>query len=378
MFKLGLIVNPLAGVGGPLALKGSDGEDIAKQAHASGGQCRAVKRAVDALAMISDLADDCVVLCYRGDMGESAAQAAQLPVEIIGSAKASRSTALDTQAAAIQLREQGVDLVLFVGGDGTARDIFQALGDNCPALGVPAGVKMHSGVYAVSAQAAGQVVRRLMLGQLVDVGLAEVRDIDEQAFRQGRVISRFFGELLVPTEGKFLQRVKSSGREVEELALQDIAADIVESMDDNCLYLIGPGTTPAAVMQELGLPNTLLGVDAILGSKVVGSDLDEQALLSLLDQHQGDARIIITAIGGQGHIIGRGNQQLSPNVLRAVGIDNIIVVATKTKITELEGRPLLVDSNDVELDKAFIGYRTVVTGYHDAIMYPVGIDYSSA
>jgi len=369
MFKLGLIINPLAGIGGPLALKGSDGKAIVAEALSRGAKPRSPGRAIEALKAIGSQVK---VLGLSGAMGGDIAQAVGLPFEAIGESS-SPSSAEDTKAAAISLKEQGVDLILFAGGDGTARDILEAVGSDYPVLGIPAGVKMHSGVYAVSPQAAGEIVKLLIGGQLVDIGLAEVRDIDEERFRQGIVTSYFYGELLVPREGRFLQQVKSSGREVEAIALQDIAADIVESMEDDLLYIIGPGTTPGAVMEELGLENTLLGFDALLNSKSVGTDLDEQALFKLVQQHQLAVKIIITAIGGQGHIIGRGNQQLSPRTIRAAGLDNVIILATKTKITELQGRPLQVDSNDPALDQELAGYRKVITGYHDAIMYPVGL-----
>ena len=371
MFTLGLIINPLAGIGGPLALKGSDGAAIVAEAHSRGTSLRAPQRAIEALQVIAAISEINVV-GFAGPMGADIAQAVGLPFETIGAAS-SPSSAADTIAAAKALTKQGVDLILFAGGDGTARDIFEAVGTNYPVLGIPAGVKMHSGVYAVSPQAAGEIVKLLITGQLVDIGLAEVRDIDEERFRQGVVSSRFYGELLVPRQGRFLQQVKSSGREVEELVLQDIAADIIESMEDDCLYLIGPGTTPGAVTQELGLANTLLGFDAVLNRQLVAADLDEHTMFQLVQQHQPAVKVLITATGGQGHIIGRGNQQLSPRIIRAIGLDNLIILATKTKITELQGRPLQVDSNDAELDRALSGYRQVITGYHDAVIYPVGL-----
>ena len=371
MFTLGLIINPLAGIGGPLALKGSDGAAIVAEAHSRGASPRAPQRAIEALQAIA-APSEIRVVGFAGAMGADIAQAAGLPFETIGAAS-SPSSAADTIAAARALTKQGVDLILFAGGDGTARDIFEAVGTNYPVLGIPAGVKMHSGVYAVSPQAAGEIVKLLITGQLVDIGLAEVRDIDEEHFRQGVVSSRFYGELLVPRQGRFLQQVKSSGREVEELVLQDIAADIIESMEDDCLYLIGPGTTPGAVTQELGLANTLLGFDAVLNRQLLAADLDEHTMFQLVQQHQPAVKVLITATGGQGHIIGRGNQQLSPRIIRAIGLDNLIILATKTKITELQGRPLQVDSNDAELDRALSGYRQVITGYHDAIIYPVGL-----
>ena len=373
MFKLGLVVNPLAGIGGPLALKGSDGGVVVNTALQRGAKLRASNRAAQALQVLQPLAADLHIYCFAGAMGAEAAARAGLPHSVVGQMEGALSTAADTVAAATLLKQQAVDLLLFAGGDGTARDIFRAVGSDYPALGIPAGVKMHSGVYAVSPVAAGEIVRRLIHGQLVDIGPAEVRDIDEQAFRQGRVQASYYGELLVPREGQFLQQVKSSGREVEVLVLQDIAADIVESMDDECLYLIGPGTTPQCIMEELQLANTLLGVDAIANGQLLGSDLDEHEIVQLLERHNGPAKIVITAIGGQGHIIGRGNQQLSPDVIRRVGLDNVLIVATKTKITALQGRPLLVDSGDPQLDNELSGYRQIITGYHDAVMYPVGL-----
>ncbi len=370
-FNLGLIVNPMAGIGGPLALKGSDGTAIVEKALHSGAVLRASNRAAEALKLLTTLHDNILVHCYSGSMGEDAAIQAKLPVRLIG--KSSTPTAAeDTIKAAQLLKKQHVDLILFAGGDGTARDVYTAVGNDFPVLGIPAGVKMHSGVYAVSPQAAGEIVLRMIKGQLVDIGLNEVRDIDEEAFRQGRVRAKYFGELLVPREGRFLQQVKSSGKEVEELVVQDIGADIVESMDDEALYLIGPGTTPSGIMDELGLDNTLLGIDAIAGGKQIGKDLNETQTLELLE-HYPIAYIVITAIGGQGHILGRGNQQLSPAVLKKVGLDNLILVATKTKLSGLAGQPLLVDSNDPELDEALSGYHQVITGYHDTVLYPVGL-----
>jgi predicted polyphosphate/ATP-dependent NAD kinase len=371
MFKLGVLINPLAGIGGPLALKGSDGAAIVDEARRKGLSLTAGPRTCEALRQLTDRR--CTVYCFAGDMGADVVREAGFEPVIVGAAQASPSTAEDTVNAARRLHEVGADLIVFAGGDGTARDICRALGDSVAVLGIPAGVKMHSGVYAVSPQAGGEIINQLMAGQLVDIGLAEVRDIDEDAFRQGQVRSRFYGELLVPREGRFLQHTKNSGREVEELVLADIAADIIESMSPDCLYLIGPGTTPRSIMEALGLDNTLLGVDALLDQQLLAMDLDERGLLALIEKHNGPVKVIITPIGGQGHILGRGNQQLSAAVIRAIGIDNIIIVATKTKITELQGRPLLVDSNDRQLDAAMAGYRMVISGYHDTIMYPLGL-----
>jgi predicted polyphosphate/ATP-dependent NAD kinase len=230
---------------------------------------------------------------------------------------------------------------------------------------------MHSGVFAVSPEAAGELLRSLAEGGLVGVKAREVRDIDEEAFRHDQVRSRFYGELLVPSEGHYLQHTKVGGREDPDLALADIAAWQAETLNPEGTYLIGPGSTTAAIMAELALPNTLLGVDVVHDGKLLASDADEERLLQLLAEAHGPAYMVVTVIGGQGHLFGRGNQQFSPAVIRAVGLDNLIVVAAKTKLTALEGRPLLVDTNDTALDQALCGYRRINTGYDDYVLYRV-------
>lgn len=375
-FRLGIIINPMAGIGGPVGLKGSDGADIVAEALSRGAQQRAGARAVVALQAIIDLAHRVEIYCCDGPMGGDALRALGMKFHCIGH-PSGITTPEDTIDTARALAAQGVDLILFAGGDGTARDMVAAIGDSVPVLGIPAGVKMHSGVYAVSPEAAGEILVRLVEGRLVDIGLQEVRDIDEEAFREGRVRTRFYGELRVPRVGRFLQQVKSSGREVEELVVQDIGADLVEAMEPGCLYLIGPGSTPSGFMEELGLENSLLGVDAVCDGGLLGHDLNEQQILALLDRFD-SARIVVTIIGGQGHLFGRGNQQLSARVIRRVGLDNIIIVSSKSKLTELGGRPLLLDTGDAELDRELAGYRQVITGYHDAVIYPLGLETSSS
>lgn len=374
MFKLGIIINPLAGIGGPLALKGSDGAAIVAKAKSQGAQLRAPGRAEQVLAALVEHQQHFQLFGFDGAMAADSANKLGLAISVVGSAASAETSSEDTYQAALKLKAQGVDLITFVGGDGTARDICRALGADFPVLGIPSGVKMQSAVYAVSPAAAAQILIAMISGQLVDIGLSEVRDIDEEAYRQGRIVSRFYGELLVPQLGGFLQHVKNGGVEVEELVINDIAADIVEKMDDNTLYFIGAGTTTAGVLTELGLPHSLLGIDAVLNGQLLGQDLDESGIWALLEQASGAVEIIVGVIGGQGHIIGRGNQQLSPRILRRVGLNNIKIVAAKSKIMQLQGRPLLVDSNDPELDLAFAGYRAIITGYHDAIIYPVGFD----
>jgi len=372
---IGLLINPLAGLGGSLAMKGSDGQQLRDRVGslAEADRHRCEQRVARALAPLKTLVESrqLAFTCWSADMGENTLSSLAIPCTVLGAPAEGLSSAADTKAAAAALHAAGVDIIVFAGGDGTARDIYDVVGSGVPVLGIPAGVKMHSGVFAVSPEAAGELLQQLVLGGLVGLRNQEVRDIDEEAFRADRVRSRFYGEMQVPGEGRFLQHTKVGGRESHELVSADIAAWLVETMQPLRLYLIGPGSTTAAIMEELQLPNTLLGVDVIRGGELLASDADESTLLALLEDADDGATIVVTAIGGQGHILGRGNQQFSPSVIRQVGVENLVIVAAKAKITGLEGRPLLVDTNDAALDQALVGYHPVITGYDDRILYRI-------
>lgn len=375
-FRLGLVINPLAGLGGSVGLKGSDG--VAEQALALGAEPNAIKRMMQALEVIAPFANDIEIITASGVMGEDAANALGFNTRVVYQTP-DKTQAIDTQAVVRTLLNEPLDLLLFAGGDGTARDVYSVfeqavIDDKLPVLGVPAGVKIHSGVYGITPHAAGMVVKMLLEGELVSLMSADVMDIDEVAFRQGTVRAKRFGELLVPAEPRYVQAVKMGGKEVDELVLADIAADVIQQMEDE-LYIMGSGSTVAFVMEELGLDNTLLGVDLIQDKTLVASDLTAKQLLDFTQDKP--AKLVITLIGGQGHILGRGNQQLSPELIRRLGKDNIIILATKTKLKALEGRPLIVDSGDPQLDRELCGYYKVTTGYHDYVMYQVANpDYS--
>jgi predicted polyphosphate/ATP-dependent NAD kinase len=309
--------------------------------------------------------------CWSGDMGQYALQHLGLSHQVLGAESTGLTSAEDTRRAAAAFIGAGVDIIVFAGGDGTARDVYDVVQQRVPVLGIPAGVKMHSGVFAVSPEAAGELLLELARGGLVGLRAHEVRDIDEEAFRHDVVRSRFYGEMLVPGEGRYLQHTKVGGKESHELVAADIAAWMAETMEAGRTYLIGPGSTTAAIMDELGLPNTLLGVDIVRDGELLGSDVDENKLLQALSDAEGGATIVVTVIGGQGHVFGRGNQQFSPAVIRSVGLDHITIVAAKSKIMALQGRPLLLDTNDPQLDEELSGYYSIVTGYDDYILYRV-------
>ncbi|WP_345872974.1 ATP-NAD kinase family protein [Shewanella algae] len=365
MFRLGLIINPLAGLGGSVALKGSDG--VAKEALSLGATPKAGLRMEQALAVIAPFAERLQIYTASGNMGADLAQKLGFRTKVCYQAATDTSRS-DTQAAAKALMAQELDLLLFAGGDGTARDIYGVVGEHFPVLGVPAGVKIHSGVYGITPHASGLVLKQLLEGALVSLMSADVMDIDEEAFRQGTVRARRYGEMTVPAEPRYIQAVKMGGREVDELVLADIAAEVVGDMEDE-LYIMGSGSTVAAVMEELGLDNTLLGVDLVQNKTLLASDLNAAQLLSATENQK--VKLVITLIGGQGHILGRGNQQLSPELIRRIAKENIIILATKSKLKALEGRPLIVDSGDQKLDSELSGYYRIVTGYRDYVMYQV-------
>jgi predicted polyphosphate/ATP-dependent NAD kinase len=370
--KLGLIVNPIAGMGGRVGLKGSDGEDTLRRARKMGATPSAPDRALTALASLASLIDQIELITYPAQMGEAEARQAGFTPRVIGQIQPDRTTADDTRRAGEEIAAMGVDLMLFAGGDGTARDVYQAIGLRVPALGIPAGVKIHSGVYATTPSRAGQLAAMCINGQVKGFGELEVMDIDEAAFRRGQVSAQLYGYLKVPLEPRFTQGAKaaSSSSTHEAAVRQSIAEQIVETMQPGCLYIIGSGTTPRAIMERLGLPNTLLGIDAVIDQNLAAADLNESQLLKMMAGHR--TSIIVTPIGGQGYIFGRGNQQLSPEVIKMAGADNIVVVATPAKLASLQRRPLLIDTGDSYVDAMLRGYTRVVTGYREEMVYRIG------
>lgn len=366
-FRLGLLINPLAGIGGQAALKGSDG--VAETALAMGVRPRAHERVRQALDPLMPFAGRLAVYAAPGPMGADLLDELGLAHQVVGTLDSDITSADDTRRLANDLSAQGLDLLLFAGGDGTARDICAALGERQLVLGIPAGVKIHSGVYAVNPRAAAELVGLLIQGDLVRLTEAEVRDIDEAAFRAGTVRTRHFGELRVPEEGRFVQQVKQGGREQETLVLDDIAAWLQDQQDAGAGWILGPGSSNYELLQALHHTGTLLGVDVIRGNEMLLRDATEQQLWELVSGG-GDWKILVSAIGGQGHILGRGNQQISPRIVRAVGVDNLLVVATKTKLKTLAGRPFLLDSGDPQLDQELTGLRRVLSGYREEMLYP--------
>ena len=367
--KLGLIVNPIAGLGGSVGLKGTDGTSTYRKALEMGAVPRAAPRAVNALRELGRLGD-LEVLTYPRPMGEDEARAADLTPIVVGSVGAGDTSPEDTRRAAKELAERGVDLILFAGGDGTARDLCSAIGDSVTALGIPTGVKMYSGVYATTPLAAGRAAAQYLAGEVPHTRLGEVMDIDEVAFREGEVQARLYGYLRVPDDTSNVQVTKSPSHADEGEDILAIAGEVVDSMQDGTLYILGPGTTTKGIADVLGVPKTLLGVDVVLDGKIVASDVTESQLIELLEGGR-PAKIVVTAIGGQGHIFGRGNQQIGAGVIGRVGADNVIVVATRRKLGSLGRRPLMVDTGSQEVGRMLSGYIIVTIGRSESAMVRV-------
>jgi len=346
---LGFIVNPVAGMGGAVGLKGTDGKDILNKAISLGAKPIASQRAEIFLTELIEAKDSLRLIVGAGAMGEDEAGKSGLAFDVRGERK-SETTSEDTKLVAKEMARASVDLLVFCGGDGTARDVLKAVRMSVPVLGVPTGVKMHSAVFAVTPQAAARVAVGYLAGGL-PVREAEIMDIDEQAFREGHLSAELYGYVLSPYEPHLIQgnKLESPATENEVRNQAAIAVYIIEEMKTDLIYVIGPGTTTRTVSDLLDQKKTLLGVDLFQNKKIIVSDANEKQILETIKEKA--ARIIVTPIGGQGFIFGRGNQQISAKVIRQVGLDNIVVIATKSKLDRLNS--LRIDTGDSELDKEF-------------------------
>ena len=358
---LGLIVNPIAGMGGSVGLKGTDTAAILSEARARGAVPQAATRAAVVLEALAAARPGLELLAAPGEMGEGIVREAGLRPSVVGAPAEGETGAADTRAAAEAMAAAGARLIVFAGGDGTARDMAAALGERVPVIGVPAGVKMHSAVYATSPRAAADLALRA-LAQDIEARPREVMDIDEEAFRAGAVSAKLYGFLPVPYAPDLTQSVKAGGvSSSDRAALSGIAAEIAGRMEAGRLYILGPGTTTRAIAEALGLPKTLLGVDLVRDGAVIAADASEETILRALAESP-PGGIVVTPIGGQGHFLGRGNQQIGARVVRAVGLDRLLVAATPEKLASLRDSTLHVDTGDPALDRALSGWRRVITG----------------
>ena len=382
MVRIGILANPDAGLGGRLGLKGSDGQ--AELARSKGAEDRSGPRLESMIRHFSKIHRDesrqIEWITSTGRMGTDWIPD-ELDIGTISEAHQSpgKTSASDTADAVEILLESGIDLLVYSGGDGTTRDIVSALSSSetpeMPVIGVPSGVKMHSGCFASSPKAAAEVLSAWIHGDLL-VSSTEVLDLDEELYRKGKWVVRLYAEAFSPNSPRWMQGSKELIQtESEEEIIIGLSDHIEESIaEEGHLVIWGSGGTLREIGANIGFELTTLGIDATSGSEQVGTDLDESGLIELLDSHDGPVTLLLSPMGGQGFLIGRGNLQLSPTVLSLIGIDNILGVVTPAKL--LTVRALRIETGDDSLDQEFASkrYMKVLQGYRTTRILPVSVD----
>ena len=364
--NIGFIINPIAGMGGKVGLKGTDG--VFQQAIKLGAKPVALDKANETIKeFISSNSKKDEIMWYtcKGEMGSDILIKAGIKnIEILYSSSKEETSSDDTKNACKKFLEKSVDLILFCGGDGTARDIFEIVKTKIPILGIPSGVKMHSGVFGITTIASGKMLNEFVNGRLT-IGDAEIMDLDEEKYRKGEWNIKLFGIAKGIVEPTYIQVGKSSFESVSD---DEIKHELYEHINDEIekykdhLFLFGSGGTIDFIAKKIGLKNTLLGIDAIYNKKLIGTDLNEEGILNLLKKYT-KVKLVLSPIGAQGFILGRGNLQLSPKVIKKIGLDNIIIISTPAK---LASTPVIrVDTGDESLDKMFAEkeFIMVVIGY---------------
>jgi len=364
--QIGFIVNPIAGMGGRVGLKGTDG--VIKKAVMLGAKPVAPKKAEEMLlefCTISTNYCDLEWITCGGDMGNNELEAVGIKnKKVIYSPSGKTTTADDTKNACKKLLEYPIDLLVLCGGDGTTRDIFNIIDRKIPLIGIPAGVKMHSGVFGINTLATAKMLHEF-INERLTIGDAEIMDLDEELYRKGIWKVRLFGVARGIVEPTYIQVGKTCFESVSDDEVKDeLAEHINDELEKHSdwLYLFCAGGTIDYIAKKLNIQHTLLGIDAIYQKQLVEKDVNEEQILMLLKKYP-KTKILISPIGAQGFILGRGNLQLSPAVINKIGMDNIIVVATPSKIMHT---PILrVDTGDKKLDHLFgqQGYLMVVIGY---------------
>ena len=367
--KIGFILNPIAGMGGKIGLKGTDGIEIYELISKLGLEPWSPVRGLRFLEFLKKLDNNLKIVVYSDQMGGNLVK--NIGFEMISITKNENNkytSSMDTKIAVKKMLEMGVDIIIFVGGDGTARDIQDSVGINIPVIGVPAGVKMYSSVFASSPETAAKITINYLNGNIKKTIEAEVLDIDENLFRNGIYRIKLYGFLKIPYDNVYYPGSKIPTSENEELNQIEIAQEIINNLDNNIYYIIGPGSTTKRIIKNLNFETSLLGIDIIKGRKLIGSNLNEYKILEIINKNK--SKLIITPIGGQGYIFGKGNLEISANVIKKIGgKKNIIIISTKNKIYKLNQKPFLIDTNDKELDERLSGWYKVIVGFNEYMMY---------
>jgi predicted polyphosphate/ATP-dependent NAD kinase len=364
--QIGFLVNPIAGMGGRVGLKGTDG--VLEKAVMLGAKPIAPQKAKEMLrefcALSINYRDHQWITC-GGDMGNSELESVGIKNKQIVYLPSENTTSTDdTKNACKKFLEHHIDLLVFCGGDGTTRDIFTIIDKKIPLLGIPAGVKMHSGVFGINTTAAAKMLYEF-INERLTIGDAEIMDLDEELYRMGVWKVRLFGVAKAIVEPTYIQVGKAFFESVSDDEVKD---ELAEHINDELekhpdwLFLFCSGGTIDYIAKKLNIQHTLLGIDAVYQKQLIGKDVNEEQILALLKKYP-KTKILLSPIGAQGFILGRGNLQLSSTIINKIGIDNIIVVATPSKLSHT---PILrVDTGDKKLDRLFAtqGYLMVVIGY---------------
>ncbi len=365
--RIGLIVNPVAGLGGRAAFKGSD--DIGNQERAlkAGYEKNACKRAEECLRHVKGLGK-CMFIAPKGEMGGRIVEKLAIPYQSIPVFH-KRTTRRDTLDCLEVFKKEKADLIVFCGGDGTARDVCEGCGEEIPVLGIPAGVKMYSGCFAVNPQMAGNLLNDYIRDRCCSFELREVMDLDEKFLGNYSVSSRLYGYLSVLNAGERLQGAKTASPP-DPFEVEALAEKIVSEMKRDVLYIIGPGSTTYQIKKAACGDGTLIGVDAVRNGRMIGKDADEKTLIDLIRENRA-AEIIVTCIGGAGFVFGRGNQQISADVIRLVGKEHIHLAVTKSKLAGLNQRPMYVDTGDKGIDGYLSGYYQINFNKRESTVYKI-------
>ncbi|TFG25107.1 MAG: ATP-NAD kinase [Promethearchaeota archaeon] len=368
-FTLGLIINPISGMGGSVGLKGTDGRDILEKAINLGATPNALNRTIELLNELKSVKSKLKFITCPKFMGELILKKMDFDCEIIEApifndiTEIYDSTAEHTTIAAEIMKSiKDLKLILFVGGDGTARDIVSAIGKEKPSLGIPAGVKVYSSVFSINPRMASSIIIQFLWDE-IPLKESEVLDIDEEEYRKGKLVSKLYGYLLTPYNPDYLQYSKIGSPNSDLNNQERIAKRIVESLEKDVYYLIGPGTTTKAITDRLNQKKTVLGIDLLLNNKIIAQDLNEQQILTHIKDKK--TKIIVSLIGRQGFLFGRGNLQFSPIILKKIGPQNIIILSTKYKLQNIHNQILRLDTRSAELDEKMRGFYKVLVDYDE-------------
>jgi predicted polyphosphate/ATP-dependent NAD kinase len=368
-FILGLIINPISGMGGSVGLKGTDGNEILKRAIELGAKPNASNRTKELLKELTSIKSKLKFITCPGNMGENLIKEMEFEYEIINHPLYENVKHIfDTNAnhtkiaAKIMNKIKDLQLILFVGGDGTARDIFNAINKSKPCLGIPSGVKIYSSVFSINPKSASSIIMQFLWEEAA-LKESEVLDIDEEEYRKGNLVSKLYGYLLTPFNPDFSQLSKLGTPNSDLNNQQRIAKRIIEELEEDVYYLVGPGTTTKVIINALNQEKTVLGVDLLLNKQIVASDLNERQILNYIEGKK--TKIIVSLIGRQGFVFGRGNLQITPQILKKIGAKNIIIISTKFKLQNIPHQILRLDTRDPELDKQMKGLYKVFVDYDE-------------